>query len=97
MRFKKENIHLFGVWFDSEKPNMTTLLTSLVQMFINAWYSGSFHIIINNLIIIGIDIITCKGEKIHTTALLLAGIFHLINNLLISDNGFKSQSSCPTI
>ena len=73
MRFKKENIHLFGVWFDSEKPNMTTLLTPLVQMFINAWYSGSFHIIINNLIIIGIDIITCEGEKIHTTALLLAG------------------------
>jgi len=42
LRFKKENIFLIGLWFDSQKPNMTTFLTPLTQMFIDSYHSGIF-------------------------------------------------------
>ena len=72
LRFKKENIFLIGLWFDSEKPKMTTFLTPLTQMFIDSYHSGIFILLHTN--IVGIDVITADGDDIHTTALLLAGI-----------------------
>jgi hypothetical protein len=40
IRFKKEYVKLFGLWFGSTKPHMNTFLTPLAQMFIDAWYEG---------------------------------------------------------
>jgi hypothetical protein len=40
IRFKKDNIHLFGIWFSLHKPHMNTFLKPMVQMFIDGWYKG---------------------------------------------------------
>jgi hypothetical protein len=41
IRFKKEYVKLFGVWFGKQEPIMNTFLTPCVQMFINAWEQGN--------------------------------------------------------
>jgi hypothetical protein len=43
LRFKKENVKLFGLWFGSFKPHMNTFLTPMTQMFIDAWYDGMYN------------------------------------------------------
>ena len=42
IRFKKNNVKLFAIWFDKEKPPMNIFLKPLVQMFIDSWHKGKF-------------------------------------------------------
>jgi len=46
IRFKKENVRLFAIWFGNSKPKMNTFLTPLTQMFIDAWNNGNIYIIL---------------------------------------------------
>lgn len=47
IRFKKDNVRLFGIWFGREKPHMNTFLKPLTQMFINSWQRGNLSFILS--------------------------------------------------